>query len=155
MAHMQACGMDNLPQNDTGDASSGAGSSAILGRKDVFWSHCFQTIPVANSTEIKYVSQISFNHPKWKKGPTSQLSTKLTWQGGECGPLKHSYFQPHSCFWKISFLTRENKTWREILRKLFFTDTSLSYIFLRKRPSTCTSASGRRKPKDLLLSYYP
>ena len=67
VAHMQACDMDNLPQNNTGDASSGAGSSSILGRKALFWSHCFQTIPFANSTEIKYVSLFSFIHPKCQK----------------------------------------------------------------------------------------
>lgn len=71
VAHLQARGMDNLPQNNTGDASSGAGSSAILGRKALFWSHCFQTIPLANSTEIKHVSQFSLSHLKWKKDQLS------------------------------------------------------------------------------------
>lgn len=74
-----------------------------LAEKSLFWSNCFQTIALANSSGIKYVPLLNFSHEEMERGLTFKLSTKLTWKGGDCSPLKHSYFQAHSCFRKKVF----------------------------------------------------
>lgn len=49
-----------------------------LAEKSLFWSNCFQTIALANSSGIKYVPLLNFSHEEMERGLTFKLSTKLT-----------------------------------------------------------------------------
>lgn len=148
----------NYPRNNTGDASSRAGSSAITGRKVSFLVPLLPNNSSCQQLWNQLCTTVQLPPCEIEKGSTFKLNAKLIWKLVALWSIV--IMMPELFSATLLFLGKKNNFLLEKIRfgEKFYKNClswihpwASSYTFLCKRSSTCSSALAKRKPKNFFL----